>query len=136
MGTYTKDEIGREPTKELFSHLIADAKELAVGHLGRMQGEFRDELKNLRSYMLKVAIAVAVVVVAAVLLGHTLGLALTALGMPAWVGYGIAALLLAGTGVVILKRLPGDKKDMDLVPEESMHKLSSDLRSVSHAVRH
>jgi hypothetical protein len=101
-----------------------------------MQTEIGDELKNLKAYMLRVAIAVGVSVMAAVLFGHTFALALGALGLPTWAGYGLAAILLTTAGIVILKRLPGDKKDMDLFPEQSLAKLGDDLRRVSHAARH
>ncbi len=126
--------ISSEPTKDLVTGLLADVKDLATGHLGRMQHEIGDEFKNLKALMVKVAIAVGAGVVGAILVGHTLALVLIALGLPAWAGYGIAAAIMIGIGVVILKRLPSDKTNADLVPEESIAKVKRDLRDVSHAV--
>jgi uncharacterized membrane protein YqjE len=136
MGTQSNDPMGREPTKDLVTGLLADVKDLAVGQLGRMQGEIKDELANLKSYMLKVAIAVGVVVVGAVLGGHTLATVLVALGVPVWLSYALVAVLATTAGILVMKRLPGDKTDVDLLPEETFAQLKQDLREVSHAGRH
>jgi hypothetical protein len=135
MATRSKDPIGREPTKDLVTGLLADMKDLAVGQLGRMQGEIKDELGNLKSYMLRVAIAVGVVVVGAVLGGHTLATVLVALGVPLWLSYALVSIAVTIAGIVVMKRLPGDKSDVDLVPEATFAQLKQDLREVSHAGR-
>jgi len=134
--TPTREDIAHEPTKALMTHLLADAKDLAVGHLARMQGEITDELKNLKAYMLSVAVAVGVVTVGAVLVGHTLALGLAALGPPPWVSYAIVAVLLIGTGVLIVKRLPRTMQDADLIPEETFANMKEDLRQLGQAVHH
>jgi len=134
--TPTRADIEHEPTKILMSHLLADAKDVAVGHLVRMQGEITDELENLKAYTLSVAVAVGVVTVGAVLAGHTLALGLAALGPPPWVSYAIAAVLLIGAGAVIVKRLPRTMQDADLVPEETFANMKEDLRQLGQAVHH
>ena len=135
MGTYIKPDVKHEGTKDLVAGLLSDAKELAAGQVGRMQGEIKDEFKNLRSMMMKIAASVGLLVLAGVLVGHTLAAALVALGLPWWGGYGLAALILTVIGVVILKRLPDDRVNADLVPEESIAKMKHDVQDIREAVR-
>jgi hypothetical protein len=129
------NEMAHEPTKDLVTGLLADAKDLATGHLGRMQHEISGEFKNLKSVMTKIAISVGAGVVGAILVGQFLAYVLVALGLPIWASYGIAAVVLIAVGFIALKLLPSDMKDADLVPEESIAKMKHDLRDVSHAVR-
>ena len=135
MGTYVKPDVQHEGTKDLVAGLLTDAKELAAGQMGRMQGEIKDEFKNLRAMMVKIAASVGLLVLAGVLLGHTLAAALVALGLPWWAGYGLAAVILIAIGFVILKMLPDDKVNADLVPEESIAKMKHDIRDIRQAVR-
>jgi len=131
MGTY----IEREPTKDLVAGLISDAKQLAAGHLGHMHGEIKDEFKNLKLVMWRIAAAVSVLAVAAVLVGHALALALAALGIPLWVSYAVAAVVLLALGGAIVELMPHDKKDSDLIPEQSLAEARRDLAEVSRAIR-
>jgi hypothetical protein len=126
----------RVGTKDLVTGLLSDAKELASGELGRMRAEFKDELGNLRATMMRIAASVGLFVLAGVLVGHTLAAALVALGVPWWAGYGLAALIVSGIGFLLLKRLPDDRTNSDLVPEESIGKLVDDVKDIRDAVRH
>jgi hypothetical protein len=128
-------EISHASTPELFSGVVSDVKELAAGHFDRMRGEFGDEFKNLKRMMMMSAVSAGVVVVGAVLVGHTLAYGLAALGLPVWAGYALASALMIAAGMIVRKRLPADNKDADLVPEESLAKLESDMRQVRHAVQ-
>jgi hypothetical protein len=125
----------RVGTKDLVTGLLSDAKELASGQAERMRDEVKDELRNLRHTMMRVAAMVGVMVLAGVLLGHTLAAALVALGLPWWAGYGITALILSAIGLVLLKRLPKDRVNSDLVPEESIEKLRHDFKDIRRSVR-
>lgn len=131
----TPGEIEREPTKDLFAGLISDAKELAAGHLTRMQAEIKDEFGNLKKMMIKIAASVGLAVLGGILFGHFLASGLVALGLPWWAGYGITAVVLVAIGFVILKTLPSNTKDADLFPEESMRKLKRDVKVVKHDVQ-
>ena len=131
MATY----IEREPTKDLVAGLISDAKELAAGHLGHMRGEIKDEFHNLKLVMWRIAGAVGVLAVAAVLVGHALALALAALGLPLWVSYAVAAIVLLALGGAILEFMPHAGKDSDLIPEQSLAEARDDLKRVSKAIR-
>lgn len=123
-------------TPELFTGLISDVKELAIGHLGKMRSEIGDEFGQLKAFLAKIAIMVGVVVVGSILAGHTLALGLVALGLPMWSGYLLATVLAFGIGFVILKRLPGDKTQMDLVPESAMADLAKDIRDIKRETAH
>ena len=124
------ETISAASTPELFAGLISDAKELAIGHLGRMRGEIGDEFVQLKLFLAKVAITVGVVVVGSVLLGHALAAGIVALGVPWWAGYLIAAVISFVVGGAMLKRMPGDKKNMDLVPEGAFADLTKDLSDI------
>ncbi|MBA3391313.1 MAG: phage holin family protein [Deltaproteobacteria bacterium] len=140
MGTYTgptkTNDISNASMPELFSGLIADAKDIAVGHLGKMRGEIGDEFKGLKSFLLKVALAVGLGVLGAILLSHAFALALAALGLPLWGGYLISAVIFVSVGVFVLKRLPGDTKDIDLVPESAIAGLKRDMTEVKDDARY
>ena len=128
-----KSDVSKASTPELFTGLISDAKELAIGHLGKMRSEIGDEFQQLKHFLAKIAIMVGVVVVGSVLLGHGLAIGIAALGVPHWLAYLVAAGLSFGAGFLFLKRLPGDKKDMDLVPESAFADLTRDLKDIRHA---
>jgi hypothetical protein len=107
-----------------------------------MRTEISDEFRGLKMFLAKVAVAVGIGVAGTVLLAHTFAKALSALGMPEWVGYLIAAGALIVTGIVLFKRLPANKGDIDLVPESAiasfkrdMTEVKDDARYVGHQVR-
>ena len=131
MGTFVKDpDVQKATTPSLFAAVIDDARELAIGHLERMQRETAEELGNLKRAIARIAVAVGVVIVGAVLGGHAVAAGLIALGLPAWAGYALAALLATGGGVLLLKRWPEDSTNIDLVPEASIAALRRDVERV------
>lgn len=132
-GDAKTSDVTKATTPELFSGLIDNAKELAIGHLGKMRGEIGDEFKQLKMFLAKIAITVGVVVVGSILLGHAAATGIAALGVPTWAGYLIAAVVSIVVGVVILRRLPGDTTNMDLVPESSLANLRRDLQQIRNA---
>jgi TRAP-type C4-dicarboxylate transport system permease small subunit len=117
----------------LFAAVINDARDLAIGHLQHMQRETAEELGNLKHAMARIAVAAAITIVGTVLAGHAIAAALIALGLPAWVSYALTAVAAVGGGVVLVKRLPKDTKDMDLVPEESIASFRRDLTRIKEA---
>ncbi len=132
----TRPEVKQSSTPELFAGVLSDAKEIAIGHLGRMRSEIGDELGELKHYLASVIIAAGVMVVAAILVGHTLAYGLIALGLPGWVGYGLAAAIAITIGVVLVRRMPSSKRNMDLVPEASMNDLKADLAQIGDKISH
>lgn len=130
-----QDRITDASTPSLFAGLIGDAKDLAVGHLERLQGEIGQEFKNLKAYLAQIAIAIAVVVVGAVLVGHALAVIMIALGLPPWAAYSIAAAIAVGVGVMLIKRSAPQKAEMDLIPEDSLAAMKRDFGQVADAAR-
>jgi hypothetical protein len=128
-------DVKRATTPSLFAAVLDDARDLAIGHLERMQRETAEELGNLKRAIARTAIAVGIVIVGAVLAGDALALGLAALGLPAWAGYAIAAGVAAAGGVFLISRWPKDSKDLDLVPEESIASLRRDVERVKDAAR-
>ena len=128
-------DVKQATTPSLFAAVLDDARDLAIGHLERMQRETAGELGNLKRAIAQTAIAVGIVIVGAVLAGDALALGLAALGLPAWAGYAIAAVAAAGGGVLLISRWPKDSKDLDLVPEESIASLRRDVARVKDAAR-
>ena len=119
----------------LFAAVIDDARDLAVGHLERMQRETTGELKNLKHALARTAVAVSIVVVGAVLSGHAITYGLVALGLPPWASYAITAVVAVAVGLFLLSRWPKDSKDLDLVPEEAIASLQRDVQRVKDAAQ-
>jgi hypothetical protein len=69
------------------------------------------------------------------LLAHAFALGLDALGLPQWVAYLIAAVVAIGAGLIILKRLPAEKKDIDLVPESTLADFKRDVKALRRDVK-
>lgn len=132
----TRPEVKQSSTPELFAGVLSDAKEIAIGHLGRMRSEIGDELTELKQYLARVVIAAGVMVVASLLAGETLALGLVALGLPGWAGFALATVIAVVAGVLLVKRMPSSKKNMDLVPEESMSDLKADLAQIGDKITH
>ena len=136
MATPTREpEVQKATTPSLFAAVIDDARDLAIGHLERMQRETAAELGNLKRAIARTAVAVGIVIVGAVLAGHGLALGLIAVGLPAWVSYLLAAAIAVVVGVVLIKRWPEESKDLDLVPEESIASLKRDVERIKNAAR-
>jgi TRAP-type C4-dicarboxylate transport system permease small subunit len=136
MATRTHEpDVHEATTRSLFAAVFGDARDLAVGHLERMQRETRDELGNLKRAIARTAVAVGIVIVGAVLGGHAIAQLLAALGLPAWASYAIAAAAGTAVGLILISRWPEDRKDLDLVPEESIASLRHDVEEIRHAAR-
>ena len=121
---------------ELISGVLGDVKDMAGGHATKMRDEVKEELKGLKSFLMKVMIAVGIGILGAILLAHAFALGLDAAGLPQWLAYLISAALFVGVGVVIVKRLPADKKDIDLVPENALKDLKRDVKRIKDDVAH
>lgn len=132
----TRTDIAQSSTPELFAGVIADAKEIAVGHIGKMRHEIGDELTELKHYLARVVLAAGVMVIGSVLAGHALAHGLIAFGLPVWAGFLLATLISFGVGYLLIKKLPGNKKNMDLVPESSLHDLKRDIEQVGDQLTH
>ena len=120
---------------ELISGLVGDLKEIGAGHATKAREEIKDEFRGLKQFLVKVAIAVGLGVLGAILLSHAFALGLDALGLPQWVAYLISAVLFVGIGALIVKRLPSNKKDIDLIPENALADLKRDAVAIKDDVK-
>jgi hypothetical protein len=136
MATPRRDpDVQKATTPALFAAVIDDARDLAIGHLERMQRETADELGNLKRAIARTAVAVGIVIVGAVLAGHALAYGLVELGLPAWAAHALAAVIAVASGVILISRWPKEGKDLDLVPEESIASLRRDVERAKDAAR-
>jgi TRAP-type C4-dicarboxylate transport system permease small subunit len=126
-------DVHKATTPSLFAAVIDDARELAIGHLERMQRESKQELGNLKTAIARTAVGVAIVIVGTILAGHAIAAIMIALGLPAWASYLITAVLAVGGGVFLLSQWPKEGKDLDLVPEESIASMKRDFQQVKEA---
>ena len=131
----TSRDISDASFPQLISGLVGDVKDMAAGHATKMRGEVKDELKGLKQYLVKVIAGVGVAVLGAILLAHAFALGLDALGLPQWVAYLLAAAMAIVGGLILLKRLPGDNKDIDLVPETAIRDLKRDVRELKEDIK-
>jgi len=135
MATTMKD-ITDASIPQLISGVVNDAKEIAAGHATKARDEIKEEFAGLKTYLLKVAIAVGIGILGAILLAHAVALILNALGLPQWAAYLISAAIAIGAGVIVIKRLPADKKDIDLVPEAAIAGMKRDMKTLKDDVAH
>ena len=131
---HQNQDISHATIPELLSGLVGDAKEIASGHASKMRAEVKDELHELKHFLMKVSIAVGIGVLGAILLAHAFALVLDAIGFPQWLAYLISAVVWIGVGILILKSLPSSKQDMDLYPERAVADLKRDLRAIKNEV--
>ena len=128
-------DMSNKSLPELVSGLLGDAKDIAAGHATKMRSEIKDEFTGLKMFLMKVAIAVGVGILGSILMAHAAALILDAVGLPQWASYLIAAAVAITVGLVILKRLPSDKGDIDLVPESALADMKRDFKSMKRDVK-
>ena len=128
-------DIKQASIPELISGLVGDAKDIAAGHATRARDEIRAEFTGLKQYLMMVLVAVGLGVLGAILLSHAFALGLDALGVPTWASYLIAAALFVGVGVVLIKRMPANKKNIDLIPEGAIAGLKRDVTTLKEDVK-
>jgi hypothetical protein len=129
-------ETRAESSGSLIAGLLSDARDLVSAHGDRLKLEVKDELGELKRTIKITGVAVAAVVVAALLAAQALALALAdAIGLPAWAGYAILAVVAGVAGVILVKRRPPGKQ-IDLVPERALDDAKLDAKLIAHAAKH
>jgi hypothetical protein len=128
-------DVSHASIPELISGVLGDAKDIAAGHASKARDEVKDEFSNLKAYLMKVMVAVGLGIMGAILLSHAFALGLDALGVPQWAAYLIAAVIFVGIGAILVKRMPANKKDIDLVPESALAGLKRDAQNIRDDVK-
>ena len=127
-------DIKQASIPELISGLVGDAKEIAAGHATKARDEIKAEFTGLKQYLLMVLVSVGLGVLGAILLSHAFALGLDAVGVPTWASYLIAAAVFVTIGVILIKRMPASKKDIDLIPESAIADLKRDAVAIKDNV--
>jgi hypothetical protein len=95
----------------LISGVLSDARDLAVAEVDKLKAEAITKAKDVGEEIRFASIALMILTVAAILLGVALALAVTALGVPAWLSFALVAIACGVVGVVFLKRYVLDAAD-------------------------
>ncbi|HLL22254.1 MAG TPA: phage holin family protein [Kofleriaceae bacterium] len=128
-------DINKASIPELIAGLVGDAKDMAAGHGAKMRDEIKGEFKGLKNFLMRVLVAVGLGILGAILLSHAFALGLDALGVPQWAAYLISAVIFVGIGALLVKRMPSDKSDIDLVPETALAGLKRDANLTNSAMQ-
>ncbi|MDB4952509.1 MAG: hypothetical protein JWO36_78 [Myxococcales bacterium] len=96
MATY--NHATEEEPRELIQGMLHDAREMASAEVDKLKAEAKEV-----SGSAKIAgVGLAAIVVAALLFGQALAFVLVALGLPAWAGFLITAIVMGGVGAAIV----------------------------------
>lgn len=93
-----------EQPAELISGVLHDAREFALAEVDKIKAEAITEAKEVGHQVAIVSLAALLFTVAAIMLGTAIALGLTALGLPAWAGFGIVAVVFAGLGYLGIEK--------------------------------
>ena len=130
----TRSNVHGETTPSLMAGLLGDVKDLAAGHLSRTRHEMGEEMTELKMTLMRVAVGVGSV--GAMLLGHAIVAALVAAGLATWASYLIVSMIGIGIAVFLLIRWKPNRKEVDLIPDESIEKIKDDVEDIAHSARH
>lgn len=98
----TEIEHRNEQPAELISGVISDARDLAMAEVDKLKAEAVTQVKTVGEEVKIVSVGALILTVAAIMLGVAISLGIAALGLPAWAGFGIVAVVFGGAGYVFI----------------------------------
>lgn len=98
-----------EQPAELISGVLADAREYAVAEVDKIKAETINKAKEIGEDVKLGSVGLMTFTVAAIMLGTSLALALVAIGLPGWAGFGIVALVFGGLGGLCVRKITAKK---------------------------
>jgi hypothetical protein len=93
-----------EQPAELISGVISDARDLAIAEVDKLKAEAVTQVKTVGEEVKIVSVGALILTVAAIMLGVAISLAIAALGLPAWAGFGIVAVVFGGAGYLFITK--------------------------------
>ncbi|HEY0189565.1 MAG TPA: phage holin family protein [Kofleriaceae bacterium] len=93
-----------EQPAELITGVLHDARELALAEVDKIKAEAIYEVKEVGAQVKVVSLAVVMFGIAAIMLATSLSLVLVEVGVPAWAGFGIMAVVFSGIGYVFIEK--------------------------------
>jgi hypothetical protein len=120
-----------EPTTELVVGMVADARDLALVHLNRLQRELRSDLRNLGDLLKARLLTVGGLLVAMILAALALAFGLVdALGIPLWGSLGAVSLAIVAASLYGHRRASRPTREIDLVPDDALADAKRDVQKL------
>lgn len=131
IGNYEADQ---RSLRELLTNFSNDASQLVRQEVALAKAEIDEKLSRLKKDVAAMAVGGAVLAVGGLCLVAALVLLLD-LALPAWIAALLVGAALCGVGAWLTMRAKRDIQGVELKPEQSMHSLKTDFRTMKEAVR-
>jgi hypothetical protein len=122
-------------TTDLVKELVTDTRELLGKEIEAAKIEVREELAHAKTAVLKAAVALGMLLLAAISFTFALAELLARYTpIPMWGSFAIIAAVIGGGAFLFGRSAQRDTRDVDLVPERTARELRHDARFIQRAV--